>query len=204
MKAAVVSKAGGPAAIEVKDVDRPTVEPGDVLVRVAYAGVNFIDTYQRSGGYPHPMPHIPGAEGSGVIDSVGDAVTGCSVGQRVAWTAAPGSYAEFVRVPATALLDVPDTLPLSIAAALPLQGMTAHYLIRSVFPVTSGTRILLTGATGGVGRLASQIALAQGATVIGTVSTEDKIPHTLTPHSVVVDDWADVPQRIRRQDGRGV
>ncbi len=166
-------EAGGPDVLEWVEVPDPHPGPGELLVRLHAAGVNFIDTYQRSGVYPMPFPHVPGSEGSGVVVA---AAEGFRVGDRVAWAQAPGSYAELVTVPAARALRVPDAVDLDTAAALPLQGLTAHYLVRSTHPVTEGTTMLITGGAGGVGQLAIQLAKARGATVIATVGTAAKAP----------------------------
>ena len=135
------------------------------MVRTAAAGVNFRDIYERSGVYPMPFPHVPGAEGAGTVLAVGDGVSGFAVGDRVAWADARGSYAELVVVPAEQALPVPDGVELEVAAAVPLQGMTAHYLVTSTFPVQRGHTVLLTAAAGGTGLLLTQLAAARGARV---------------------------------------
>lgn len=168
------ARAGGPEVLETVDAPEREAGPGELLVEVAAAGVNFIDTYRRSGIYPVPFPHVPGLEGAGRVVAVGPCVTGWARGDAVAWADAPGSYAEFVTVPARAALPVPDGIDLRIAAAVPLQGMTAHYLVASTFPVQPGHDVLVHAAAGGVGLLLVQLAVARGARVIGTVSTPEK------------------------------
>lgn len=188
--------AGGPEVLEWVEVPDPVPGPGELLVEVEYAGLNFIDTYERSGVYPVSSPFTPGKEGSGRVIGRGDDVEGWWDGTRVAWGNAAGSYAEKVVIPVTSAMYVPDYVGMDVAAALPLQGMTAHYLVRSVFPVGSGTKILLTGAAGGVGRIASQLAAARGAISVGTVGTEDKLAFSQTTHTLVVDSWESVPQQV--------
>src|SRR5690606_10263269 len=174
MRAVVVRSHGGPEALEITEVPEPVPGPGQLLVRTAAVGVNFIDTYRRSGVYPSSLPSIPGVEGPGTVRAVGPDVTGFAVGDRVAWAEAPGSYAEQVLVHVDDALPVPAGVPDDVAAALPLQGMTAHYLATSTFPVAAGQDVLVHAAAGGVGLLLTQLATARGGRVIGTVSTPPK------------------------------
>jgi NADPH:quinone reductase len=174
MRAMHATAAGGPEVLSVADVPEPHAGPGQLVVRLAAAGVNFRDTYERSGVYPMPFPHVPGAEGAGTVTAVGEGVTDVAVGDRVAWADARASYAEQVLVPAAAALPVPEGLDLETAAALPLQGMTAHYLVASTFPLGPGQTALLTAAAGGVGLLLTQLATARGARVIGLVGSREK------------------------------
>jgi len=166
--------AGGPEVLEYVELPEPVPGPGEVLVELAAAGVNFIDTYRRSGVYPVSYPHVLGSEGSGRVISLGDGVTRQVVGDRVAWSEAPGSYAERVVVPADRALAVPAAVADDVAAAIPLQGLTAHYLVTSSYPVKPGDVVLVHAAAGGVGLLLTQLAVARGARVIGTVSTAAK------------------------------
>jgi NADPH2:quinone reductase len=168
---------GGPEVLVPAELALPPLAAGAVRVRVRFAGVNFIDVYQRSGAYPLPRPLPIGQEGAGEIEALGagvDPALGLSVGSRVAWTGVPGSYASHVDAPAAKLVVVPAALGLDQAAAAMLQGMTAHYLTRSTFPLAPGHRCLIHAAAGGVGQLACQLARAAGATVLGTVSTDAK------------------------------
>lgn len=174
MRAIQATRAGGPEVLELVDLPEPTPGPGEVLVKTAAAGINFIDTYRRRGIYPMPFPHVPGSEGAGVVVALGDGVTDLAIGDQVAWADAPGSYAEFVRVKAARALRVPENVDLEVAAALPLQGLTAHYLATSTYPVQKGDTILVHAGAGGVGLLLTQLATARGARVITTVSTADK------------------------------
>ena len=166
--------AGGPEVLEYVELPEPVPGPGEVLVELAAAGVNFIDTYRRSGVYPVSYPHVLGSEGSGRVISLGDGVTRQVVGDRVAWSEAPGSYAERVVVPADRALAVPAAVADDVAAAISLQGLTAHYLVTSSYPVKPGDVVLVHAAAGGVGLLLTQLAVARGARVIGTVSTAAK------------------------------
>jgi NADPH:quinone reductase len=156
--------------------DIPTPEPGagQVRVRVAAAGLNFIDTYQRGGAYQMQLPATLGMEGAGVVDAVGPDVDGLAEGDRVAWAMQAGSYAEQVVAPAANVVAVPDGVDLQQAAAVMLQGMTAHYLAHSTVPLDKGMTVLVTAAAGGAGRLLVQVAKRLGARVIGTVSTDEK------------------------------
>jgi len=174
VRAITATAPGGPEVLSVVDVPDPVAGPDEVLVRVRAAGVNFIDTYRRSGVYAMPFPHVVGSEGAGVVEAVGSGITTIAVGDRVAWAAASGSYAELVAVRADAALVVPPDVSDQVAAALPLQGMTAHYLVTSTFPVGPGTTVLLHAGAGGVGLLATQLAVARGARVITTVGSADK------------------------------
>lgn len=176
MRAVRFHEHGGPEVLRVEEVDRPVPGEGEVRVRVAFAGVNFIDVYRRTGFYPVPggLPAILGAEASGVVEAVGPGVTGLSEGDRVAFWDAPGAYAEAVVHRAERLLPLPDGIGFEAGAALPLQGMTAHYLTHTIRPLGPGDTVLVHAAAGGVGLLAVRMAKIAGATVIGTCSTEEK------------------------------
>jgi NADPH2:quinone reductase len=170
----VVRTAGGPEVLEYTEVAQPPVGKDDVLIDVTAAGVNFIDIYQREGIYDMPLPYTPGLEGSGTISAVGPDVSDFAPGDRVAWAGGMGSYAEqVVRHPDT-LVRVPDAVTDLQAAQLMLQGLTAHYLITSVFDIKPGHTALVHAAAGGVGLLLCQLISQRGGTVIGTVSTEAK------------------------------
>jgi len=172
--ALVVPKHGGIDVLEVQNrqIDRPG--PGQLLVQVAAAGVNFIDAYQREGVYPIPTPFVLGSEGAGIVLAVGEGVTTAAEGDRVTWCQAPGSAAGLVLVPEDVAVPVPEPVHLEQAAAVMLQGLTAHYLVNSTFAVQPGDTVLVHAAAGGVGQLLVQLAKAKDATVIGTVSTEAK------------------------------
>jgi len=174
MHAILATEPGGPDVLEPDEIPDPLPGPRDLLVRLSAAGVNFIDTYRRSGVYAMPFPHVPGSEGAGVVEAVGREVREFAVGDLVAWASAPSSYAELVVVPEAVALRVPDGVADEVAAALPLQGLTAHYLVTSTFPVLEGQDVLVHAGAGGVGLLLTQLAAARGARVITTVGTAEK------------------------------
>ena len=174
MKAIVVRELGGPERLVLDDLPDPEPGPRQVLVEVSAAGINFIDTYQRNGLYPMDLPYTPGLEGSGRVIEVGEDVHGLSVGDRVAWVSALGSYAERHVVPADAAIPVPDEVGDDVAAALLLQGITAHYLATDTFPLSAGDICLIHAGAGGVGLLLTQIAKRKGAEVVTTVGSADK------------------------------
>lgn len=174
MRTITVSETGSPEVLVPTEAARPTPAPDQVLVEVAAAGINFIDTYRRSGVYPAPLPHTPGSEGAGTVVEVGAEVTNLQVGDRVAWADGPGSYAQYVAVPAERAVPIPADLSFEHAAALPLQGMTAHYLAFDTAPLQFGDIALVHAAAGGVGLLLVQLLKSQGINVIGTVSTQEK------------------------------
>ncbi|MBE1876501.1 quinone oxidoreductase family protein [Myceligenerans pegani] len=212
MRAVMARAAGGPEVLSYDEVPDPSPGPGRILVRVAAAGVNFIDTYRRSGMYPMEFPHVVGSEGAGTVEAVGDEVDGFAVGDRVAWAEGPGSYAELALVDAAEAIHVPAGLDLETAAALPLQGMTAHYLVSSTFEIGPGHDVLLHAGAGGVGLLATQLAAARGGRVITTVSTPEKAAlsagagaaHTID-YAAMSDLTAELPAVVRDlTDGAGV
>jgi NADPH:quinone reductase len=174
MKAIVVKETGGADKLLFEEVESPTPGKGELLVEVESAGVNFIDTYHREGLYPLDLPFTPGLEGAGTVTAVGDAVDNFDVGDRVAWVSALGSYAERHVVPAADAIPVPDEVEGDLAAAVLLQGITAHYLANSTFPLSEGDRCLVHAGAGGVGSLLTQIAKKMDAYVITTVGTEEK------------------------------
>ena len=208
MRAIEALAPGGPDVLRLVEVPDPEPGPGDVLVRVSAAGVNFIDTYRRSGLYTVPFPHVVGSEGSGVVVDVGADVADVAVGDRVAWSSAPGSYAELVVVAARDTLPVPDDVDDATAAALPLQGMTAHYLVASTFPVTPGQDVLVHAGAGGVGLLLTQLAVARGARVLTTVGTPEKEELSraagasdVIRYTELADLTTDLPARVRELTG---
>lgn len=174
MHAIRVHETGGPEVLRYEAVERPAPGPGQALVRVEAAGVNFIDIYQRSGLYRLPRPFTLGQEGAGVVEEVAPGVEEVAPGDRVAWAGPPGAYAEWAAVPAARLVAIPATVGAEQAAAVMLQGMTAHYLSHSTFPLKPGDRCLVHAAAGGVGLLLVQMAHRRGAFVIGTAGTEEK------------------------------
>jgi NADPH:quinone reductase len=174
MRAIVVSQSGGPEVLQLSDVTEPVPGPGELLVKVGAAGVNFIETYQRSGLYAMNLPFTPGAEAAGHVLAVGEGVTDFRPGDRVATVDARGSYAEQAIVPAERAVTVPDGVDIETAAAVMLQGMTAHYLTQSTYPVKAGETALVHAAAGGMGLLLTQLVKAAGGKVIGTVSSDAK------------------------------
>lgn len=180
MKAVAIARFGGPEVLEIMERPTPAPGPGEVLVKLDYAGINFIDIYMRSGHYARshtyqtPLPMTLGMEGGGTVSAAGDGVTNVKRGDRVAYCIVRGSYAEFAVVPALKLVRVPEAVPLPVATALMLQGCTAHYLSHSVFALGSGHTCLVHAGAGGVGQLLIQLAKQRGATVITTVGNAEK------------------------------
>jgi NADPH2:quinone reductase len=175
VKAIRVTTTGGPEVLRLEDVPAPEPGPGDVLIKVEAAGVNFIDVYQRAGHYKLPLPFIPGQEAAGTVAALGPDVTGVRVGDRVAcYHGGLASYAEYAVAPADRVVALPDGVSASQGAALMLQGMTAHYLACTTYPINPGETCLVHAAAGGVGLLLCQIAKRRGARVIGTISTAAK------------------------------
>lgn len=174
MKAIQVTRPGGPEVLTYTDVAKPEAGEGQVLVRVQAIGVNYIDVYYREGRYKADLPFIPGQEGAGVVEQVGPCVKRFQVGDHVAWATTMGSYAEYVAIPAEKLVKIPEGVDSRLAAAVMLQGMTAHYLTHSTFRLRVGDTALVHAAAGGVGLLLTQMASQLGARVIATVSTEEK------------------------------
>ena len=174
MRAIQVEEVGGPEVLKLVQVDRPEPGEGQVLIDVVAVGVNFIDTYQRSGLYPMELPLIPGPECAGTIAAVGTGVTDFAVGDRIAVAAGSGSYGESRLAPANMCVAVPEAMSLEDAAAVLLQGMTAHYLSMDTYPLQAGDRCLIHAGAGGTGRLLIQLAKSVGAEVFTTVGTVDK------------------------------
>ncbi len=175
MKAIAIDQNGGPEVLQLHDLATPEPKAGEVLVKLTASGINFIDVYYRMGTYKVPQfPFVPGSEGAGTVERCGEGVTEFKPGDRVAYAMVLGSYAESVVVPAGKLVSVPEGVELRDAAALMLQGMTAHYLANSTFPLGREHIALIQAGAGGVGLLLTQIAKAKGATVITTVSTAKK------------------------------
>ena len=206
MRAVVVSASGGPDVLQLADRETPTPGPRDVLVDVAAAGVNFLDVYAREGRPPYARetPFVLGAEGAGTVAEVGGEVSGIAVGDPVAWTGVPGSYAEQVVVPADRAVPVPDRVDLTTAAAVMLQGCTAHYLASNTFPVSDGDVAVVHAAAGGVGLLLTQIVLLRGGTVVATTSGGEKAElarQAGAQHVTGYEDFVDVVRRVT--DGLG-
>jgi NADPH:quinone reductase len=174
MKAVFVEQPGGVENLKYGDIPKPSPGPDQALVKIAASGVNYIDVYFRKGVYPAPPPIVLGSEGAGTVEAVGPEVKNVAPGDRVAYAMARGSYAEFAVVPAWQLVKIPPSLDFQTAAAAMLQGMTAHYLTHSTYPLKPGDSCLIHAAAGGTGRLIVQMAKMLGAHVIGTVGDEEK------------------------------
>ena len=174
MKAIRIEKNGGPEVLTLADIPVPEPKPNEAVVKIAASGVNFIDVYFREGRYPAQLPITLGQEGAGVVTAVGADVRNVKPGDRVAYASVQGSYAEFAAAPAERLVIVPEGIDLHTAAALMLQGMTAHYLVYSTWPLRAGETAIVHAAAGGVGLLLVQLAKAIGARVIGTAGSQEK------------------------------
>ena len=207
MRAIRVHDTGGPEALRLDDIPSPAAGPGEVLVRVEYAGVNFIDTYKRSGLYKVPMPATLGEEGAGVVEQLGAGVTGVQRDDRVAWCSVTGAYAEYALVKADRLVPIPISVDTRVAAAVMLQGMTAHYLTRSTYALKPGATCLVHASAGGVGLLLVQIAKKLGARVIGTAGSDDKarLAREAGADDVILYTQQDFVAEVKRlTNGRGV
>ncbi len=207
MKAIRLHAYGGPEALRYEDVPDPAPGPGQVLVRIEAAGVNFIDVYQRKGLYPVPVPNTPGSEAGGSVTALGPGVSDLRVGDRVAYQGVPGAYAELAVVPADRLVRLPEGVTTEQGAALMLQGMTAHYLACTTYPLRPGDTCVVHAAAGGVGLLLCQIAKLRGARVIGTVSTPDKAARARAAGAddVIRYDEQDFEAEVKRlTNGKGV
>ncbi len=208
MKAVRFAQPGGPEVLSLTDIDLPDPEAGQVRVRQTAVGLNFIDTYHRSGLYPVPLPSGIGLEAAGVVEGVGAGVSTLSVGDRIAYGAGPlGAYAEVCNVPSNRVTKLPDSISDETAAAMMLKGMTVRYLLRATYKVEAGDTILLHAAAGGVGLLACQWANALGATVIGTVGSEEKaeLARAHGCHHIILYNQEDVAAKVREiTDGEGV
>lgn len=169
-----IHRPGGPEVLQWEDVEVAAPGPGEIRLKQVAAGLNYIDVYHRTGAYPMPLPLIPGMEGAGVVETVGAGVSHLKPGDRVAYAMSIGGYAEVRLIEADRVVKVPDAIPDRTAATMMLQGMTARYLIREIYKVQAGDTLLIHAAAGGVGMIVCQWAAALGATVIGTVSTEEK------------------------------
>ena len=174
MKAVFVEPTGGVENLKYADLPTPSPGPGQALVKIVASGVNYIDIYFRRGVYPAPPPIVLGSEAAGIVEAVGSDVKNVAKGDRVAYAMARGSYAEYAVVPAWQLVKIPDTVDFETAAAAMLQGMTAHYLTHSTYPLKPGDSCLIHAAAGGTGRLIVQMAKMLGAHVIATVGSEEK------------------------------
>jgi len=212
MKAIQIQETGGPEKLVLAELPIPEPGPGQVLLRIEAIGVNFIEAYFRKGQYKATLPLVPGSEAAGVIEEIGPGVdnsseTGFAVGDLVATTSVMGSYAEYALAPATQLIKVPDGLTPEKAAAVMLQGMTAHYLVYSTWPLQKGQTCLVHAGAGGVGLLLTQMAVRIGARVITTTSTAEKaeISHEAGASDVILYTEQDFVAEVKRlTNGRGV
>ncbi|ORW33541.1 NADPH:quinone reductase [Mycobacterium paraense] len=209
MHAIEISETGGPEVLRYVDVPDPKPGPGEVLIKAEAIGVNYIDTYFRSGQYPRELPFILGQETSGTVVATGDGVDGFQAGDRVGTAAASGGYAEFATAPASLTAKVPDHVTADVAASVMLKGLTAHYLLKSVYPVREGETVLVHAGAGGVGLILTQWAKSLGVRVITTVSTPEKERMSRQAGADEVlpypDDAAEFGGRIRElTDGAGV
>ena len=205
MKAIVIHQNGGAEQLRLEDLPVPQPGPGQALIKLAASGVNFIDIYHRTGLYPLPLPATLGVEGAGTVEAVGTDVVGVKSGDRVAFAMPRGSYAEYIVVPAWQLVPVPAGIGFDVAAAAMLQGMTAHYLLHSTFPIRQGQAILIHAAAGGVGLLVCQMAKQLGAFVIGTASTEEKRQLARDAGADVAVGYEQFVDEVKRHtEGRGV
>ena len=203
--AIVAQQPGGPEVLEYASVEPPTPGPGQLLIKVAAAGVNFIETYQRRGTYKVDYPFTPGAEAAGTIEAIGEGVEDFSVGDRIATAEASKTYAEYAVVDASKALPVPAGVDDHTAAALPLQGITAHYLMNSSFRVEPGHTVLLHAGAGGVGLLLTQLLKARGARVITTVSSDEKADLSKLAGADEVLRYEGFADKVRElTDGEGV
>jgi NADPH2:quinone reductase len=212
MRAITIDRFGGPEVLVAREIEAASPGEGEVRVRLAFAGVNYIDVYMRTGAYARshtyetPLPMVPGLEGAGTIDAIGPGVEGFAAGQRVAWCIVRGAYAECAVVPAWRLVPVPENVPLDVACALMLQGSTAHYLTHSAWRLRAGDVCVVHAAAGGVGQLLVQLAKLRGATVIATVGHPSKVAIARgcgADHTIL---YRDVPFRdevMRITNGRG-
>ncbi|PXX09850.1 quinone oxidoreductase family protein [Mycolicibacterium moriokaense] len=193
MKAIEVAETGGPEVLTHVDKPRPSPGPGEVLIKAEAIGVNFIDTYFRSGQYPRELPFVLGTEVCGTVEAVGDDVAALSVGDRVVTAQANGAYAEYSLAPADLVAYVPEGVSPDAAAASLLKGMTAHYLIKSVYPVQQGDTVLVHAGAGGVGLILTQWAASLAVSVITTVSTPEKAELSRKAGAIEVLDYPDDP-----------
>jgi NADPH2:quinone reductase len=207
MKAIQASQAGGPEVLKRADLPVPEPKPNEALVQIKAAGINFVDVYYREGRYPTKIPFVPGMEAAGVVTAVGSEVTNLKPGDRVAYSGVMGSYAEYAAVPGSVLVRIPDELDFNQAAAAMLQGMTAHYLSHSTYPLQHGETALIHAAGGGVGRLLVQMAKHLGARVIATAGSEEKarLAQQAGADECIVYTTEDFEAETKRlTDGKGV
>ena len=207
MRAIQIKTTGGPEVMELVELPTPKPGAGQVLVKIEASGVNFIDTYLREGRYPAELPFIPGQEAAGTVVALGGGVSGFAVGDRVAWNGTRGTYAEFACAPADDLLRIPDGISFLQAAAVLLQGLTAHYLSHDTYAIRAGEAVLIHAGAGGVGLLLTQMAKRLGARVLTTVSTEQKaeLSRAAGADKVILYTIESFVEEVKRQtDGDGL
>ena len=207
MEAVRIHAAGGPDVLRLEEIDLPEPGPGQARVKIEYAGLNFIDIYQRLGQYKLPLPFTPGLEAGGVVESVGPGVTEVNIGDRVTYCMVNGAYAQYAVVPAAKLAPTPAGIGLEVATALMVQGMTAHYLVFDAFPLAGQHTALIHAAAGGTGRLLVQIAKRTGARVIATAGTEEKaaLARSAGADEVILYTQVDFEAEVKRlTNGAGV
>lgn len=205
MRAIEISRHGGPEVLTQVEAGVPSPGPGEVLIRTTAVGVNYIDTYFRDGTYARDLPFVPGSEGAGVVEELGEGTPDLVVGDRVAWCQVPGSYAQFVVAPAESVVTVPEGVDDDVAASMLLQGLTAHYLITDTHRAVPGDTVMITAGAGGVGQLLIQLATAHDFQVITTTSTEEKAQmcRDLGAHHVLLYSEA-TPEKVRELSEGGV
>lgn len=207
MRAIQIRQTGGPEVMELVELPVPTPAAGQVLVKIEASGVNFIDTYLREGRYPAALPFTPGQEAAGTVTALGEGVSGFAVGDRVAWNGTRGTYAEFACAPASDLLPIPEGMSFHQAAAVLLQGLTAHYLAHDTHPIRAGETVLIHAGAGGVGLLLTQMAKRLGARVLTTVSTDQKaeLSRGAGSDKVILYTLESFVEEVKRQtDGDGL
>ena len=207
MKAIRVHEHGGPEVLRLDETADPVAGPGEVLVRMEAVGLNFIEVYQRKGQYPMQLPFTPGSEGAGTVVAVGEGVTDLKVGDRVASETLKGTYAELAKGRADRLVRLPESVDARLGAAIMLQGITAHYLATSTYPIQRGDRVLIHAISGGVGLLLCQIAKRRGAWIVGTTSSAEKAQYArdVGADEVILYTEQDFVAEVKRlTDGQGV
>jgi NADPH2:quinone reductase len=203
MRAIQIERYGGPEVLVPIEMESPSPGPGEVVVAVAAAGVNFVDVYFRTGRYPTQLPFTPGVEGAGTVIAIGADVTGLDVGDRVGWVQVQGAYAARAAIPADRTVPLPDGIDVETAAAVLLQGMTAHYLVRDTYRIRPGDTVLIHAAAGGMGLLLTQLVTQLGGRAIATVSTaaKEELARAAGAADVIRYTEADVKEQVRRLTG---
>ncbi len=206
MQAIQIFATGGPEVLTLRDLPTPTPSPGEALIRIEAAGINFIDVYFREGRYPAKLPYTLGQEAAGTVVAIGDNVTTVKVGDRVAWCAIPGTYAQLALAPADRLIQIPEAVSFQQAAGAMLQGMTAHYLAHASYPIHRDDEVLIHAGAGGVGLLLTQMAKSLGARVFTTVSSEEKaaLSRAAGADEVILYTHEDFAVKIKKQVPKGL